>query len=348
MTTVDDRHRNLAMSVVPHQPDSALVASVPEPSPEEGSVLVETLLVGICGTDLHILGSNRPGVAQRLVLGHEAVGRVLDAPTTSGFAPGQLVSGIVRRPCTECAACARGDWDFCSSGKYLEQGIRGADGFGRQRWRCEPAYLIPVPDRLGELGVLVEPMSVVCKAIEAAFYIARRVPARPARMLVTGAGPIGLLTAGAGMTAGLEVTVVDRMSSGVKVDLVKALGASYCDDLGSLPGNEHFDIVVECSGAAEVVAPAVGLLGQAGVMVLIAGPPIGMPVPNLLLRANAAMVGTINAGRRHYAEAVETLLRLDPQWLAGLLTRRVPLERWPDALLRGDDDVKVVVEFAAR
>jgi threonine dehydrogenase-like Zn-dependent dehydrogenase len=103
---------------------------------------------------------------------------------------------------------------------------------------------------------------------------------------------------------------------------------------------------MECSGASGVIAPAAALLGQAGVMVLIASTPVEPgPVVNVLVRGNAALVGTVNAGRRHYSQAAETLVRLDRDWLSRLITRRVPLECWPTALERGPDDVKVVVEF---
>jgi glucose 1-dehydrogenase len=344
---------NLAMCVVPGDIDTATAEPVPEPSLDEGSVLVRTMLVGVCGTDLHIVGGGHgkgerraTAVRPRLVLGHEAVGQVVTAPGDSGFAPGQLVTGIVRRPCPDCPACAQGDWDFCISGRYTERGILRADGFGRRRWRCEPSYLVAVPEALGELGVLVEPMSVVCKAFEAGFHVAQRAPVKPARLLVTGAGPIGLLAAAAGVDSGLDVTVVDRVAAGIKPDLVAALGGSYTHDLGSLADRSRFDLVMECSGASGVIAPAAALLGQAGVMVLIASTPVEPgPVVNLLVRGNAALVGTVNAGRRHYSQAAETLVRLDRDWLSRLITRRVPLECWPTALERGPDDVKVVVEF---
>lgn len=359
-----------AMTVVPGRPESAQLSEVAEPAADDGSVLVETMLVGLCGTDSEIIeqgvGYPPPG-ADSLVLGHETIARVLQAPTASGLTPGDLVTGIVRRPCpARCPACARGEWDFCRSGTYIEHGIRGSAGFGRQRWRSEPAYLIPVPAALGELGVLVEPMSVVCKALEAAAHIAARAYANPTRLLVTGAGPIGLLAAAAAVTAGFEVTVLDRMPAGVKPDLARALGATYAHDIGTLGGMDtddiftaangtpQFDVVLECSGATEVIARSATMLGQGGVMVLIgiAGhgcPPaqLGM-VTNALIRSNAALVGTVNAGRRHYADAVDALLRIDRSWLSELITRRVSLAGWPAALRRGDDDVKVVVDFAAR
>lgn len=346
------------MQVVPGRPASAQVATVAEPAEDDGTVLVRTLLVGVCGTDHHIVG--RSGRRRRsngeepspLVLGHEAVGRVLSAPVSSGFEPGQLVTGIVRRPCSECGACARGDWDFCTSGHYTERGIRGADGFGRDRWRSDPAYLVPVPEQLGEPGVLVEPMSVVCKAMETARYVAARVS--PAlglrkRMLVTGAGPIGLLTAAAGRDAGFDVTVVDIMAAGVKPDLVTDLGATYTDDLDALVDEARFDLAVECSGAAAVMPTVTRTLAQAGVLMLIAGacllPDEASETARPLVGVNGAVVGTVNAGRRHYPQAVETLSRLEHGWLARLITRRVPVTDWPTALDRDENDVKSVVEF---
>src|SRR5947199_4475580 len=90
-----------ALTVTPGQADSARLEEVPEPPAQDGPVLVQTLAVGVCGTDLEITegkyGWPPPG-RTRLILGHESLGRVLEAPADSGFAPGDLVVGIVRRP----------------------------------------------------------------------------------------------------------------------------------------------------------------------------------------------------------------------------------------------------------
>lgn len=356
-----------AMSVIPGHPESATVATVDEPSAADGSVLVEALLVGLCGTDAEIIaegvGSPLPGETA-LVLGHETVARVLEAPASSGFAAGNLVTGIVRLPDpVPCAACARGEWDFCRNGRYTEHGIRGSAGFGRERWRSEPAYLVRVPDSLGELGVFIEPMSVICKALEAAAHIGSRAYSAPKRLLVTGAGPIGLLAAAAGRMAGFDVTVLDRMAEGTKPELARAIGATYTDDLGTLGGMaaadifvaaqgkvEPFDVILECSGATAVIARAATMLGQVGVMVLIGIAGHGAPVDvgvlgSALIRSNGAIVGTVNAGRRHYPQAVEVLEQIDADWLRRLITRRVPLAAWPSAIERTDDDVKIVVTF---
>ena len=98
--------------------------------PSEGAILVDGVALGICGTDAEIVhgdyGEAPPG-AERLILGHESLGRVAEAPAGSGFAPGDLVVGIVRRPDPEpCASCAAGEWDFCRNGGYTERGHQGA------------------------------------------------------------------------------------------------------------------------------------------------------------------------------------------------------------------------------
>jgi len=357
-----------AMTVIPGYPHTARVEVVPEPEPDEGAVLVSTELVGLCGTDAevvaHGVGSPPPG-APSLVLGHEAIGRVLSAPPDCGLRVGDLVTGIVRLPDPlPCPACARGDWDLCSNGGYVEHGIRGCAGFGRERWRSDPAYLIPVPDSLDQRGVLVEPMSVLCKAFELARAMGGRSLRRPRRLLVTGAGPIGLLAAAAGVDAGMAVTVLDRVESGVKPELARRLGAKYTADLDAIGGVAHadvftaattevepFDVVMECTGAGTLTARAATALSQGGVMVLIglaahAGTPVDLGTVSAgLIRANAAIVGTVNAGRRHYAEAVELLDRLDPAWLDAMITRRLALANWAQGLERRDDDVKVVVTF---
>src|SRR5262245_7466601 len=106
-----------------------------------------------------------PSGQAKLILGHEGLGEVLEAPAGSGFQPGDLVVGIVRRPDPEpCPACAAGDWDMCRNDRFSERGIVRADGYGSERWRLEPEFAIAIPKELGDLGVLLEPASVLAKA----------------------------------------------------------------------------------------------------------------------------------------------------------------------------------------
>src|SRR5207244_13278075 len=127
---------------------SAAGTEAPEPAPGDGTVLVDTLLVGVCGTDIEIAsgayGWPPPG-RDRLVLGHESLGRVVEAPAASGLAPGDLVVGIVRRPDpVPCGPCAIGQWDMCRNGLYTERGIKEIDGYASERYRIEPEYAVKV------------------------------------------------------------------------------------------------------------------------------------------------------------------------------------------------------------
>jgi threonine dehydrogenase-like Zn-dependent dehydrogenase len=343
-----------AVTVIPGDAGSARLDNVPEPGAELGSVVVETLAVGVCGTDVEIAGGLcgwPPPGRERLILGHESLGRVLD-PGPSGFAVGDHVVGIVRRPDpVPCPNCAVGEWDMCSNGRYTERGIKQVDGFMADRWRIEPEYAVRVDKSLGLLGVLLEPTTVVAKAWEHIASIGRRSFWDPKTILVVGAGPIGLLAALIGSEYGFEVHVLDRVTSGPKPSLVEALGATYhtgaASELGLSP-----DIVVECTGVAPLIRDAAEAAAPGGIVCLTGvGPPV-MPQGRLTSLAsdavlkNLVLFGSVNANRRHYYRAGQVLARADPSWLEQLVTRRVAPEGFERALERDPDDIKVVIEFA--
>jgi glucose 1-dehydrogenase len=157
-----------AITVVPGKPNQVQVSEQPDPQPESGSLPVQGRLLGICGTDVDIVengyGWPPPG-RERLVIGHESLGAVLDAPDGSGFSVGDLVAGIVRRPDpVPCEPYSHGEWDFCRNGQYTERGIKELDGYGAQLWRVGPDFAIQVDPSLGDCGVLLEPASVLAKA----------------------------------------------------------------------------------------------------------------------------------------------------------------------------------------
>jgi threonine dehydrogenase-like Zn-dependent dehydrogenase len=340
-----------AMTVIPGQPDSAALTDLPEPEAKDGELLVEPLYLGVCGTDREILdgahGEPPPG-HERLVLGHELLGRVKDT--------GQLVAGIVRRPDpVPCACCARGEWDMCRNGQYTERGIKALDGYGAELVTIGEDFAIPVPDELGTLGVLTEPSSILAKAWEQIDRIATRACSVHERVLVTGAGPIGLLAALMGVQRGLEVHVLDRATEGIKPEVVGALGAEYhTGDITEVSEHCSPDVVVECTGVAELVAGAMQHTAPGAIVCLTgvaASRNLSVDVGalnNELVLENDVVFGSVNANRRHFEQAVEALRAADQDWLRRLITRTVPLESWTDALEKGDDDIKVVVEFAQR
>src|SRR5262249_47491791 len=157
-----------AMTVVLGQKGTAGVREVPDPAMQDGALLVRGRAVGVCGTDREIAEGTYgtpPSGEESLIVGHESLGEVVEAPTGSGFAPGHLIPGIVGRPDPmPCPACAAGEWDMCRTDSFGERGIVRLHGYGSERWRVEPDFAVPIPSGLGDLGVLLEPASVLAKA----------------------------------------------------------------------------------------------------------------------------------------------------------------------------------------
>ena len=345
-----------AITVEPKKPESARLEDIDEPDFRNGSVLVEAVAVGICGTDAEIAsgkyGWSPPGKT-RLVLGHESLGRVLEPGPTSGLKQDDLVVGIVRRPDpVPCPNCAVGEWDMCRNGQYTERGIKQIDGYMSERWRIEPEYAIKIDRTLGLLGVLLEPTTVVAKAWEHILAVGRRAFWEPRTVLVTGAGPIGLLGALLGKQLGLEVHVLDRAETGSKPELVRDLGATYhtCSvaDLGFAP-----DIILECTGVGSVIAESISKIGPNGVVCLAGiGSRGALPKMATADTASAAVlknnvvIGSVNANKRHWYKAAEALARSDRSWLSLLITRRERPENFKQALARAPEDIKVIIQFS--
>jgi threonine dehydrogenase-like Zn-dependent dehydrogenase len=200
--------------------------------------------------------------------------------------------------------------------------------------------------------VLIEPASVVAKAWEHIERIGRRAHWEPARALVTGAGPIGLLAALFAVQRGLDVHVLDRVTEGQKPQLVAALGATY--HTGEIEQVGPADIILECTGAAALVFPAMCTARRNGIVCLTGVSTGGRTIPvdagalnRTLVLENNVVFGSVNANRRHYAQAAETLARAEAGWLDRFITRRVPVERWREALQRQPRDVKVVIGLGA-
>jgi|SRR5579862_2003960 len=347
-----------ALTVAPGKSNSARVDEVPEPSSSDGSVLVRSLALGVCGTDRDIVGGEygmAPPGQQRLILGHESLGVVEDAPADCGFERGDLVVGIVRRPDpVPCVACAVGEWDMCRNGEYTERGIKARNGYGAERFRIEPEYAIKLDPALGHLGILLEPASILAKAWEHTEYVGGRSKAwSPATLLVTGAGPVGLLAALMGAQRGLHVHVLDRDIDGIKQNLVQKLGGTYHTGGVEILNQVKPDILMECTGAPELIAGILGHTAAAGITCLVGVTSPGHQfkldigqINQTLVLDNDTILGSVNANRRHYEAAAVALQRADQSWLGGMITRRVPLDRWSEALQHRPGDIKVVIDFS--
>ncbi|MUL80064.1 glucose 1-dehydrogenase [Mycolicibacterium sp. CBMA 226] len=344
-----------ALTVQPGEANSLAVTEVDDPVPGPGELLAKGLAVGVCGTDKEIArgeyGWAPPG-RDRLVMGHESLGRVEQAPAGSGFGVGDLVVGVVRRPDpVPCGACAHGQFDMCRNGEYTERGIKQIDGYCSQLWCVETEYAVKLDPRLEHVGMLLEPTTVVAKAWEQIQLIGQRAWFEPKSVLITGAGPIGLLAAMLGVQRALDVHVVDVAADGPKPALVAALGATYHHDgVDTAAQAVKPDVVIEATGVSEVAFDAMCDTGSYGITCLTGVTPTGHNLTidmgkmnRTVVLENDAIVGSVNANLSHYRQAADALAKADPAWLDRMITRRVPLSQFGDAFDGSAVDVKVAI-----
>jgi glucose 1-dehydrogenase len=344
-----------ALTVQPGIAGTARIDDLPDPTAGADELLVEGLAIGVCGTDREIVAGDygwAPPGRDRLVLGHESLGRVRHAPPDGDLHDGDLVVGVVRRPDpVPCGACAHDEFDMCRNGRYTERGIKELDGYGAQLWTLEQHYAVRLDPRLAQVGMLMEPTTVVAKAWEQVDAVGARSWYEPRRVLVTGAGPIGLLAALLGAQRDLDVHVLDRVAGGPKPDAVTALGATYHHDpVAEVAEKLQPDIVIEATGAGSVVFDAMAHTAAYGITCLTG---VSTPGRRISIDAGAqnreivldndVVIGSVNANLRHYAAAADALATADVNWLQRLITRRVPLEKFTDALTARADDIKVVL-----
>jgi threonine dehydrogenase-like Zn-dependent dehydrogenase len=374
MTPEDAPPTMRAVAVIPGKPDSLHLREVSRPRvedvPDGRGVLVKILRVGSCGTDREIvegLFGSAPKGDEYLIIGHENLGRVVevDPNVPSSLRPGALVVATVRRP---------GDSIYDQIGMQdmttddaRERGINLIHGFLAEYYVDDAAFLVPLPDSLEPVGVLLEPVSIAEKGIRQAFEIQRRLRVwHPERAAVLGAGPIGLLMTLALRLRGIEVAVYSRRAPPYRnSELVEAVGARYVSAADSTLAQlaeaaGPFDLIVDATGSSPLAFEAAEILRKNGVLILasVTGGDVTAELPTDHINqgfvlGNKVMVGTVNSHRDDFVEGVEDLLRAEafyPGWLAQLITTRVDgLERYDEMLrhLRDDRDaIKVVVEVA--
>jgi threonine dehydrogenase-like Zn-dependent dehydrogenase len=241
---------------------------------------------------------------------------------------------------------------MCANGQYTERGIKARHGYASERYRIRPEFLVPVEPALGTLGVLLEPTTVVAKAWDHIEKIGRRATWAPAKVLITGAGPIGLLAALLSTQRGYDTYVLDLVTEGRKPEMVRRLGATYCASGELDEAGADADIIIECTGYVQMLLEAgpqharhriTCLTGVSATGAASAIDP-GLLNRNMVLQ-NSVVFGSVNANRHHYELAAQALAEADPDWLAGLVTRQVPIGRWADAYTRQPDDIKTVLIF---
>lgn len=363
------------------------VAELPMPIPtRRDDVLIRVLRVGLDGTDREIV-RDRYGVlpegAEQMVIGHELLGVIEQAGPESGFTHGELVTALVRRPCGDdsCTACRHGQQDYCQSGAYTERGIRGADGFLSEYVVEQARYVVPIPAGCASYGVLVEPQSIVEKVCSQIAIIQQRVKWEPRTALITGSGPLGVLTALTYRTMGLDTHVWSRSGEdSVNASLIRRCGAFYheakagggnagsdseeqgTEDRLFTSGLQQFaesrnirpDVIWECSGHTPLAFESIRLLNANGVLAIL-GVTSGtgrMDIPCDLLNQemvlkNKCIIGSVNASRADFVAGIRRLQEMErdfPGLLGEMMTDRLNMAQVPELDFRSVA-VKAVVDL---
>ncbi len=342
-------------------------------------VKVRTIEVGICGTDREICTfayGTPPSDSDYLVLGHEALGEVIEVGAgVTRFRVGDLVVPTVRRPCPHptCPSCRDGRQDFCFTGEFTERGIKMVHGYMTEYFVEDQAHLNLVPKELSDVAVLVEPLTVAEKALAQVWQVQRRLnwdvdSNRPGGMgagktaVVLGAGPVGILGAMTLLVNGFKTYVYSRSAEpNPKASLVNSIGAKYISSQTTSPAEfakivGNIDLVYEAVGQARISFDVLKILGLNGVFVFTGIPPVKPAIPieaDTLMRQmvlmNQAIIGTVNADRPAFESAIRDLGTFKQRWpqaLQSVITGRFPMESYRDLLLGKATGIKNVIRIA--
>lgn len=363
-----------AIAVKPGVQNSVHLVEMPKPSlaeiPNGRGVLVKVLRVGVDGTDKEINNAEygaSPNGDGFLVIGHEGFGVVEDVgENVHELKKGDYVVATVRRPGTSIYDFI-GTNDMTTDDTYFERGINLRHGYLSEFYVDDAEFIVKIPRGLREVGVLLEPMTVVQKGITQAFEIQRRLRVwKPKRAAVMGAGTIGLLATLVFKLKGMEVVTFGKTPKPyLNSDLIEELGAEYVstEDV-SVPEytsrNGGFDVIFEATGFSPIVFDAMQALAKNGVLILssVTGGDKKVEIPadkiNLdFVLGNKVMVGTVNANREYFESGVKDLSQAKLEygdWLRRLLTHPVKgLENYAELfekLTSAKDVIKVFCEVA--
>lgn len=357
----------------PGKAGSVHLAEAPKPSledvPDGRGVLVKVLRVGLDGTDKEINDAEygeAPSDSDFLIIGHESLGRVeaVGANVTE-LRPGDYVAATVRRPGSSLYDRI-GTYDMTTDDTYFERGINLRHGFLTEYYVDEPEYIVPVPIGLKDVGVLMEPTSIVEKGISQAYEIQRRLRVwRPRRAAVLGAHALGLLATLVLRLRGLDVVTLARTPPPyLNADLVEEIDGRYVstrDCKLAQVSEEHgpFDIIIEGTGYSPLAFQAMEVLAKNGVLVLLSvtqgDRTIEVPADRINLGfvlGNKVVVGSVNANRQYFELGAKDLSEAElqyPGWLSKLLTHRVAGLDHCDEMMRvltEEKAIKVFVDVA--
>ena len=367
-----------AVAVVPGKKELRLVDHPLPQISSEKQIKVKTLDVGICGTDREIctfVYGEPPNGDDHLVLGHESLGRIVEVGSTvTRFKVGDLVVPSVRRPCSahDCKPCLNDKQDYCTNGQFTERGINQVHGFMTEYYVDDEKFFTYVPEELRDLAVMAEPLTIAEKGLSQVYAVQKRLPwactepgspsGKGLRAVVLGAGPIGILGAMKCVVEGFDTYVYSRSKApNHKAELVEQIGAKYYSKYDTTPQElaaevGNIDLIYEAVGGSEFAFEVLQVLGTNGIFVFT-----GIPAPerrleidsDILMRRivleNLAIVGTVNADRKAFEDAITDLAEFNKRWpdtIKKVITGRYDVSDHQELLVGKSKGIKNVISFS--
>jgi L-iditol 2-dehydrogenase len=312
-------------SAVLNAPHDLTVEDRPVPVPGPHEVLVRVGAVGICGSDVHYYEHGRIGpfvVEAPMVIGHEAAGTVVDVGSLVDRSRiGQKVALEPGVPCRHCAQCLAGRYNLCPD--VIFYATPPVDGAIAELVTLDADFAHPVPEGVDdEHAAMAEPVSV-------GVWASRKADVKPGdRVLVTGAGPIGLLAGQVARAFGAAVVTITDMSE-FRLGVATKLGLDARP--ATEPLTEEYDVLLECSGAPAAVRSGMRALARAGRAVLVGMGPDEVPMDVPLIQTRELTV----TGTFRYARTYPLALQLIGSGqvdVATLITHHFPLDQTEAAL----------------
>jgi len=334
-------------AIVCEAPYKLSLAARLAPSPADGEVLIRIRRVGLCGTDYHIFSGEHPYLEYPRVMGHELSGLVEEVPTDSPLKPGQVVTVNPYLACGGCIACRNGKPNCCAAIKVL--GVH-ADGGMCELLTVPEAAVIDASVLTLEQAAMVEFLAIGAHAVSRA----RLAP--DSRVLVVGAGPIGVAAALFARLGGAQVTIMDLRRSRLeyardRLGLDPAFGSPEAAraKLDERTDGEMFDCVFDATGNIRAMRSGLDYVAHGGTYVLLSvvKQEIAFSDPEFHKR-ETTLLASRNALRADFQQVVSSIAAgMIPT--EALLTHTFPAleapRRIPELIAGADGLLKAMIEF---
>jgi 2-desacetyl-2-hydroxyethyl bacteriochlorophyllide A dehydrogenase len=255
------------LSIFCDTPGTLTAREKEKPLRKADEVLVRVQRIGVCGTDLHIFSGNQPYLSYPRIMGHELSGTVQEAPVGSSLNAGDVVTIIPYISCEKCSACLKGKTNCCKNIAVL--GVH-CDG-GMVEYLSLPQRCVVKADGLTlDQAAMTEFLAIGAHAVRRGNVEAGQ------KVLIVGAGPIGMAVAVFALSRGADVTLLDgrkdRLSfceKELKANHIVELGEGDVDQLSTITSGDFFDVVFEATGNAKAMERGFSFVGHGGSYVLV-------------------------------------------------------------------------------